>query len=729
MYGSALGLSGPFNQLGHNEMKNLRFIDTASLVLPPGVHEDAREFVEDSFRDGRGKVRLMTRIRGTHSGQLIPGRCYSGWGMKAGTPSWISVDRGGTAGYDKPVLKNHDFDCEPLGRVVGATYKQLKFGDDFKRDWIEPDQGLDHGSGFILLDAEISDAEAVDRVLTRRYSTVSTTQSPLSAWCSFCRTPVDKGCDHPIGSYVEDEDGTEYLVYVATGELRYWEVSYVNAPRQQNAVTVSFKEISDSIAGNAAPVVIETTSRSYCDALQLVGEDPGVRINLCEDRLPSISRLTGKTRASMSKSHKRVVEGAPEGDVVPAGVPVPDGAFDDDKPAADAAPEASEETPKTETPEPAASDAAAPEAESTTPPEETSSDAEEPKTAPAANEHLAAAVKFLADRGLLDLERKVLSDSVYVDGITTESDGHRHAWQGYYDARDQVFRGNTFLTGESDSMDYHGHSIWIKMESLPDSITGATRDASTGPSHMHDFKARIRERLEDARTMSFSVEEIRSVLNSMSDSDEVSKTPFAELSDDVVKAIEGLMPWVDSGKQEAGELVEQLVTRREGEPAGDGDDGMSETLRKTMDALNDHIDRLKADIEVAKQAQTTAEQERDALREELRQDRARVLTALQGLEQDKVLWKSDLEVAESISKMTADELSKELGACLEDRMPRKLKITAASLMAAGQVESPVRHGDETNKNDSKKDRHESDSDDGELTPDSLARMADERYGN
>jgi hypothetical protein len=231
----------------------LTFRDQIKLSEKPVLFSDSLNLLEDIFsgeNSSKDRVVLRARIRATHSGYLLNSRVYPGVFMERSTGTWTSVERGGTASYNKPVILNHDQRdaTQIIGRVHGAIFTRLKGGDDFLRDFKNPSTGRDHGSGYITLDTLINDPDAMIKIVDGRYSTVSTGQRPSEARCSICgfdwmkfdpwESDSAEPCEHIPGKTYQIDDN-EFVCYIITGDLDYQEVSYVTIPAQPNAKTIA----------------------------------------------------------------------------------------------------------------------------------------------------------------------------------------------------------------------------------------------------------------------------------------------------------------------------------------------------------------------------------------------------------------------------------------------------------------------------------------------------------
>ena len=221
------------------------------------LYSDTMNLLNDVHK--ADSVQLVITIDATYSGYLLNNRVYPGkfmsdirsWG------TWVSVDRGGLAPFDKPVLTHHEqTDGDPIGRVVGAKFVQLwndetQFKDDFKN----PVGRYQEGSGKIVIDAEIMDVDAQSKILDGRYRTVSSGQSSPDAWCSICEHNIGKTqdyCKHyPGGRYEVEVKGTDdtktVIMYLITGFLDYHEVSFVNVPGNAFAQVTSISDVEDTL--------------------------------------------------------------------------------------------------------------------------------------------------------------------------------------------------------------------------------------------------------------------------------------------------------------------------------------------------------------------------------------------------------------------------------------------------------------------------------------------------
>ena len=168
--------------------QRLMFYDGQTFERPQLI-DHAVGMLKDAVAGGTPKLRV--KIDATHSGFLVNNRVYPGAKVKDSAGTWVDKAHGGSAQYNKPVLLHHKDGSgwsdavDPIGRIVSQEFVQVKNGRGFENDFKRPAQdGL--GSGYIMLEAEVSDPDAIQKILDGRYLTVSTGQTTNAAICSVC---------------------------------------------------------------------------------------------------------------------------------------------------------------------------------------------------------------------------------------------------------------------------------------------------------------------------------------------------------------------------------------------------------------------------------------------------------------------------------------------------------------------------------------------------------------
>lgn len=220
------------------------------------INKESRDLMDAAKKDGSIK-KLTVKIEATHSGIINHNKWfYTPAGMKDGAGTFVSP-------YGKPVLTNHDVYSAPLGRVLASEYEaypedgksglddsldSVSYSDKIK-EFTKSDMFLNDeykGLGHIMLTVEVTDADAIAKLLDGRYLTVSISGDTEQAVCSICNKDrkniqdEEDACEHWRGDVYDGE--TAFLI---AGAMTFKEVSFVNTPADENAKVNS---ISDSMA-------------------------------------------------------------------------------------------------------------------------------------------------------------------------------------------------------------------------------------------------------------------------------------------------------------------------------------------------------------------------------------------------------------------------------------------------------------------------------------------------
>ena len=228
---------------------------------------------------------LLIKAEATHAA-IINGnmRFYRPDRMQSGAHTWTPEP-----GFARlPVLRHHDSDQDPIGRVHGSRYvddsyqftnlgvRKLLFYDGQKAakkfslyesvDWVVDHlvaRPQYHGLGHIDLDLNIQDPKAIQKIQDGRYITVSVGFRTDSAICSVCHTDwaVDEQCDHALGAMV---DGRR--MFLIAGNLKYRECSFVNFPAdpwgQIKTGSDALKTLADSLENRIFWMGLDMTERT-----------------------------------------------------------------------------------------------------------------------------------------------------------------------------------------------------------------------------------------------------------------------------------------------------------------------------------------------------------------------------------------------------------------------------------------------------------------------------------
>lgn len=297
-------------------MTEIYFRDQVVIEQPvnKSILEDAHQLLENNEN---GTITLLAQIDATHSGLLTSMRVYPGVHVRKSYKSYFSIENGGTADYDKPVLRHHEHDEDAIGRITGGQFIKFKQGDAFKKDFLNPDtkDTGGKGSGVVRLSTEITEADSISKIIDGRLLSVSSGHSSESMTCSLCSKPVlslferlfgegdEDACDHiPGKTYNTDEH--KGLCFGITGPLTYHEVSFVNIPAQPAARLTKgdWKEVkmADSVDGRIlAPISVSQGKKSCISSMIL--RDSGWEFDL----LAANQKRTGnKVCVSMAVADK-----------------------------------------------------------------------------------------------------------------------------------------------------------------------------------------------------------------------------------------------------------------------------------------------------------------------------------------------------------------------------------------------------------------------------------------
>jgi len=219
------------------------------------ISQESKSLMDAAKKDGNIK-KLTVKIEATHSGIINHNKWfYTPAGMSDGAPSFTSP-------YSKPVLLNHDQQLTPLGRVLKSEYEGYSVADDagledtidtasyykkvkdFTKSEMFSADGY-KGLGHIMLTVDVTDKDAIDKLLDGRYLTVSISGDTEQAVCSICgqdgknlKDEEDR-CSHWRGDMYDGEEA-----FLIAGSMSFKEVSFVNTPADENAQVNS---ISDSL--------------------------------------------------------------------------------------------------------------------------------------------------------------------------------------------------------------------------------------------------------------------------------------------------------------------------------------------------------------------------------------------------------------------------------------------------------------------------------------------------
>src|SRR3990167_11553938 len=246
----------------------------------------ADKSIQDSHLMQAGAIpgrSLVAKIAATHAGLITRNNgFYLPEKMRKGVSTF-------TEHYAKPVQLHHNKSTDPVGRIVKAEYIDTSNGikdkiiglpikdsfgntigklndrtfdnfingnlsfiqtvnfisDTLAKSEVLQDPSWD-GLGYALITAIISDQDAIQKILDKRYLTGSVGVSTNKAICSVCKLDwADEGspCEHKPGKIY---DGAK--AFLITGDLAYDEYSFVNVPadRHSGVLEINADGIKDS---------------------------------------------------------------------------------------------------------------------------------------------------------------------------------------------------------------------------------------------------------------------------------------------------------------------------------------------------------------------------------------------------------------------------------------------------------------------------------------------------
>lgn len=238
------------------------FVNLKVRDVEPGK-KSLSECKDDSELSGKS---LLVRLEATHAG-IVNGnqRFYRPDRMQDSTFQWIKE------GHPlKPVLVEHDKEGEAIGRVHSAHYVDLSHR--YRKDMPEINDMLFYadaatkrldlyksinlvldklqtrddyrGLGYIELGTKITNPDAIRKVLSGEYLTVSVGFQTDQAICSACHTDwaVDDRCEHQLGEMI---DGKK--MFLIAGNFFYKECSFVNFPADPFAQVISKDLLKDAL--------------------------------------------------------------------------------------------------------------------------------------------------------------------------------------------------------------------------------------------------------------------------------------------------------------------------------------------------------------------------------------------------------------------------------------------------------------------------------------------------
>jgi hypothetical protein len=220
----------------------------------------------DAAKKDPAKVPSMIDVtfEATHSGTNRNFAHYHSDSMEKDAESWMTP-------FPKPMIKNHDDEQEPLGRVVNY---------EFKKSALAPERDC------ISVTWRISDADAIMKFLDGRYYTMSIGATGKRITCDFCGQDILKDgevnfCGHWRGETytrkTKDSEGKDVeekeVCFWSVRDMEYKEGSVVNRPADDFAQKTGTEVVADSEKKEDEEAKTEDSAMDTLDKLAAEGEE------------------------------------------------------------------------------------------------------------------------------------------------------------------------------------------------------------------------------------------------------------------------------------------------------------------------------------------------------------------------------------------------------------------------------------------------------------------------
>ena len=189
---------------------------------------------KNKFEDSQMPSQLKVWIVATHSDMPINMRLYKRDEMQKALKSW-------TYPYQRPVLRHHDTHTDAIGRVVDAVYIGAEEWGVKVKEITGKDLELPNGAtGAILVKAYITDQEAIQKIISGNYATVSVGFFADELRCNICGKPkapmfLDPGDSDEYCNHITGEEYDGQIAYDVPIGIEYREISFVNVPADSYA--------------------------------------------------------------------------------------------------------------------------------------------------------------------------------------------------------------------------------------------------------------------------------------------------------------------------------------------------------------------------------------------------------------------------------------------------------------------------------------------------------------
>lgn len=276
----------------------MRIEDSLVLSLQPIVEAKLHEFsvldVDSNHIIKPGKS-LVATIAASHWGYVNNNIFfYRPETADSTMPTW-------TKPYRKPVMTYHPgvFDMsEP--EVVGRIFK-VRYCNGLAREFVDDDRipnNVPHG--YLEMTTKISDQAAMQKLVDKRYDTVSISAVAVNVRCSVCDKEVgaeDSECNHERGRRYDDKgerDSNGKLCYYKAGPLMGRHLAFVHTPgdKYSGVVGLGSEEIEDALLADSTREIAGT-------ALWIVDTSKNLLVSLNDEEGNIYDRLNDTGRKTI----------------------------------------------------------------------------------------------------------------------------------------------------------------------------------------------------------------------------------------------------------------------------------------------------------------------------------------------------------------------------------------------------------------------------------------------
>lgn len=179
----------------------------------------------DSVKDGSAKMpsAIDVTFEATHSGRNANYFQYDSADLERDAHTWMSP-------FPKPLIKNHDTFEEPLGRV-----KDYSFG---------PSE-LTDSADCINVTYRVTDADAIQKFLDKRYHTMSIGAKTSNIRCNICGKDILKDGQFKFCGHMRGENYAGQKAFWTAKDFEFKEGSIVNNPADKWAQVKKIQVVKD----------------------------------------------------------------------------------------------------------------------------------------------------------------------------------------------------------------------------------------------------------------------------------------------------------------------------------------------------------------------------------------------------------------------------------------------------------------------------------------------------